>query len=192
VAYLTTFVAVLSTAVTPVPEETVLLGAGWLAHLQRASLVVVIVCAWVAILAGDTATFALGRGLVRGVARSRWLLRVMPPERRAWADREVARHGGRAILLARFLIGLRGFLYFALGGSPYPFRRFLAVDAAVGAVEVALVVVAGWFVGATRRARAGLQLVDLIAVAVIVVTLALPWLLRRFIGGAPSQSRPRT
>jgi len=179
--YVAIFVAVLSTAVTPVPEETALLGAGWMAHRSGASPWLAVACAWAAILVGDVGTFALGRGLLRGAVGAARLDRLFPAARRRWAEEKVARHGWRAILLARFLVGLRGFLYFALGGSRYPFGRFVALDAAIGTVEVALVVGVGWVVGASRHERARVEVIDIVVIAVLLVaSFALPWIVRRW------------
>lgn len=169
----------LSTAVTPIPEETALLAAGWLAHRSGASFVVVLACAWAAILAGDIGTFALGRGALRGLIGSARLRRLFPARRSAWAEDQVARRGWRAILLARFLVGLRGFLYFALGCSSYPFRRFLALDAAIGAVEVGLVVGVGYFIGAGRGARRGIEIVDAVTLLVLIASVVVPIVVRR-------------
>jgi membrane-associated protein len=173
---------VLSTAVTPVPEEAALLAAGWFARESHVSLPVVVVCAWSAILAGDVATFALGRGLLQRFIGSERLRRIFPAQRRAWANLQVARRGWRGILMARFLVGLRGFLYFALGGSRYPIRRFFSIDAAVGLIEVSLVVAIGYFVGATRGSRRDVEIIDALAIAILGASFALPHLVRKFYG----------
>jgi membrane protein DedA with SNARE-associated domain len=163
-----------------VPEETALLAAGWWAHHAGASILAVTGCAWAAILIGDLGTFALGRGLLHGLVGATRLGRLFPAERRRWAEEQVSRHGWRAILLARFLVGLRGFLYFALGGSRYSFRRFFAIDAAIATVEVALVVGVGYVVGASRQAQARVEVIDVFAIVALVVgSLALPWIVRR-------------
>lgn len=181
--YLAAFVGVLPTALTPVPEETALLAAGWFARRADASLVVVTACAWAAIVIGDVATFALGRALVRGLAGTSRLQRLFPPRRRQWAEDKVARHGWRAILLARFLVGMRVFLYLALGGSGYSFRRFVVLDAVVGVVEVAMVVGGGWLVGVSRHARERVEIVDGVAMLLIVGSLVVPWLVHRMMRG---------
>ena len=178
--YLGTFLAVLSTVVTPVPEETALLAAGWLARRTGASLVGVAACAWLATLIGDTGTFALGRGLLQRVLGGARLGRIVPAHWRGWADEQVARHGWRAILIGRFLVGLRGFLYFALGGSRYPFGRFLAINAAVGTMEVALIVAVGYAVGEPRPMRGRVALIDaVVIVTVVAASFVLPWIVRR-------------
>jgi membrane-associated protein len=176
-AYVATFFGVLSTAVTPMPEETALLAAGWLAHRSGARLVAVIACACAAIILGDVGTFLLGRGVFRRVGQriGRWF----PGQGRVWADTKVARHGWRAILLARFLIGMRGLLYFALGASRYPFRRFLALDLVVAVAEVSLVVGVGYGLGAGKHARARIERIDVFAIAVVVASLIVPWLIQR-------------
>jgi membrane protein DedA with SNARE-associated domain len=133
---------------------------------------------------GDIATFALGRGLLGRLVGPDRLRRLFPPERLQWAERQTARGGWRAILVARLLVGLRGFVYFALGGSRYPMRRFIVLDALIGTIEVGVVVSVGYLVGSTRRAH---ERVELVAIVVLALSLLLPWCVHRWLG----RGRPR-
>jgi membrane protein DedA with SNARE-associated domain len=153
------FIATLSTVCLPLPEEATLLGAGYLARLGRAGFLECAGAALGAVLLGDVLAYLGGRTLLARLLRTRvgrWLL---PEPRRVWAERLVSAHGARAIVVGRFLVGLRGFVYFAIGASRYPVARFLAVDAAAGLVEVTALVGVGFGFG-ELRARIG-ALVDL-------------------------------
>jgi len=99
---------VLSTLVVPLPEELTLLGAGYLAHQGAVSLPGAYLSALAAVLIGDTVTFLLGRGLLPKFLESKWGRKVVSPNLRGWAEELVREHQVRAILLARFLVGLRG------------------------------------------------------------------------------------
>ena len=175
--YVGIFLATLSTVVLPVPEEATLLAAGYAVRVGRASLAGCVGATWLAVMVGDIFSYFVGRELLGRALRTRWGARVFPEERRVWAERLVTEHGVRAIIAARFLVGLRGFVYFAVGSSRFPFTRFLAVDAAAGVVEVGGLVAIGFGFGALR-ARAGTW-VDLVAAAVLLLALFGPLLMRR-------------
>jgi membrane protein DedA with SNARE-associated domain len=174
--YAVIFLATLSTAFVPVPEEATLLAAGYAARLGSVELAGAIAAAWLAVMVGDTIAYAVGRFLLAPLLRTRLGRKLLPESRRAWAERLVSRNGDRAILVARFLVGLRGFVYFAVGASRFPFARFVAVNAAAGAAEVGGLVAIGFAFG-ELHARVGLA-VDLVAAAVLAVALFGPVLVR--------------
>jgi membrane protein DedA with SNARE-associated domain len=176
--YLAIFLATLSTIAVPVPEEAPLLAAGYAARLGHALLVGCIGAAWLAVLIGDALAYLLGRTLLARLLCTRFGQWVLPREQRAWSERFVAVHGARAIVIGRFLVGLRGFVYFALGAARYPFARFLAANAFAAAVEVGAVVGFGFAFG-ELRAQAG-RGVDLLAVLVLAVALCGPVVARAF------------
>ena len=78
-------------------------------------------------------------------------------------------------------MGLRGFVYFAVGAARYPFGRFLAIDAAAGVVEVSALVGVGFAFG-ELRGRAGAW-IDLVAVSILVAALVAPAVARALTGG---------
>ncbi len=171
------FVATLSTTLVPIPEEATLLGAGYAARLGRVSLAGAIAAAWLAVMVGDALGYAVGRMLLSRLLRTRLGQRLLPEPRRTWAEGFVSKNGARAIALARFLVGLRGLVYFAVGASRYPFGRFLAINAAAGVLEVGGLVAIGFAIG-ELRARIGVA-VDLLAAALLVIALFGPLLVRK-------------
>lgn len=172
------FLATLSTVVVPLPEEATLLGAGYAARLGKATLAGCIAAPWLAVMIGDVTSYCVGRFFLARMLRTRWGQRFVPEERRRWAETLVARNGARAVVLARFLVGLRGFVYFAVGAAHYPFPRFLAVNAAAGVVEVGALVSIGFALGELRT-RVG-QAVDVAVAVVVVLTMVAPFFARRF------------
>ena len=86
------------------------------------------------------------------------------------------------VVLARFFVGLRGFLYFAVGASRYSFGRFLAVNAVAGVVEVGALACVGFALGDLHfRSDGGQRLgvtVDLLGAAALVATFVVPALVR--------------
>ncbi|HEY1692670.1 MAG TPA: VTT domain-containing protein [Polyangiaceae bacterium] len=144
------FLATLSTAFLPVPEEAALLAAGYAARRGDVSLAGALAPALLAVVAGDVTAYLVGRLLLARLLRTRIGRRIVPDRWRLWGEAVVARSALRAVVVARFLVGLRGFVYFAVGHARYPFVRFLAVDVVAGALEVALLVGVGFAAGELR------------------------------------------
>jgi membrane-associated protein len=182
--YLGIFLATLSTVIVPVPEEATLLAAGYAVRLGEAGLAGAIAAAWLAVMIGDTFSYFIGRELLGRALRTRWGARVFPADRRAWGERQVSEHGARAIVLARFLVGLRGFIYFAVGSSRYPFGRFLLINGAAGVVDVGVLVAVGFAFG-RLHGRAGTW-IDLVAAGLLLFTFGAPVLVRRWVGPKPA------
>ena len=170
------FLATLSTVFLPLPEEATLLSAGYAARLGQVTLAGAIVAGLLAVLLGDIFSYFVGRLLLTRLLRTRLGRWLVPDRWRSWGEALVAGHGGRAIVIGRFLVGLRGFVYFAVGASRYPFARFLAVDVAAGIVEVGGLVALGFAFG-ELRSRVGRE-IDLAVAALLVVTFFGPLLVR--------------
>ncbi len=174
--YFAIFVATLSTVFVPLPEEATLLAAGYAARVGRVTLVGAAFAAWIAVLLGDMFSYVIGRFLLAPALRTRIGQRLLPAPWRAWSNHLVATRGGRAIVVARFLVGLRGFVYLAVGAARYPFGRFLVIDSLAGAVEVAGLTALG-FECREMRSHLGAG-VDLAAATLLVAALFGPMLVR--------------
>ena len=172
------FGAVLSTLVLPLPEELALLGAGWWAQAGALPLWAAWLSAWLAILIGDTASYLLGRGLLPRMLGSRAGRRIVSPDLRRWAEELVRRNGARAILVARFLVGLRGPVYLAIGAARYPLLRFELIDGGIGMVEVAALVWLGYRFGQSARLAHEVRWIEVAVGAVLLTVLVVPLALK--------------
>lgn len=119
-------------AVIPaLPSETALLTGGILAADGRMSLWGVIGMAGIGAFLGDNLAYWIGRS-AEGWAR-RWVTRGERGKRSLqWAERQLGRHGGSLVIVARFIPGGRTATTIACGVLRFPYRQFLAYDA-VGA-----------------------------------------------------------
>ena len=177
-AALAIFGAALSTLVLPLPEELALLGAGYWAQSGALPLWAAWLSAWLAIVIGDTASYLLGRGFLPKLLRSRRGRKVVSPDLRRWAEDLVRRYGFRAILIARFLVGLRGPVYLAIGAAKYPMLKFELINAAVGLVEVAVLVGLGYRFGESARLAHQIRWIEILLGLGLTVALLLPLLLK--------------
>lgn len=90
------------------------------------------------------------------------------------------RHGGKTILLARFLPILRTFAPFVAGVGRMPYARFLAFSFAGSVLWIMLFVLAGYFFGHLPVVRKNLTLVMLGIIIISILPGAIAWLRHRF------------
>jgi membrane-associated protein len=147
--------------VTPfLPGDSLLFVAGTIAaagELNIHSLVLLLIAA---AIAGDSLNYAIGRYLGPRVFRfddSRFF-------KRAYVDRTHAffeRHGGKAIILARFVPIIRTYAPFVAGIGAMHYRRFLMFNVTGAVLWVALLGYAGFFFGNLPLVRNNLTAVIL-------------------------------
>ncbi len=123
----------LESAGIPLPGETTLLAASYLAATGHLSLPLVIGSAALGAVVGDSLGYAIGRKGGRRFLerRGKWL--GVTPEKLAKADRYFARHGAKTVFFGRFVAFLRILAGPLAGASKMPYPSFLAANIA-GAV----------------------------------------------------------
>lgn len=107
-----------------VPGDTILLVAG-LGTRSIWDWAALVVAAVLGALAGESAGFAIGRHYGPRI-RTSWLGRRLGERNLARADAYVARRGGVAIFISRFLPVLHSLVPLTVGISAMPYRKFLA------------------------------------------------------------------
>jgi len=171
--YLVVFFGVMleSTGV-PLPGETILLAAGFLAQRGHIDVGDAIVFGILGAVVGDQIGYWVGRKGGRPfVLRWGHYVRVTP-ERLERAERFFVRHGGKAVFLARFFAGLRVFGALVAGISQMRWRTFVFYNVLGGAVWATAVVLVGYLAGGSLGlverwlGRATVVLAALVAVAV--------------------------
>src|SRR5215470_7457035 len=158
----------------PVPEETVLVVAGYLVWVGRLRWPPLLAVGIVSAVIGDNIGYWIGRRFGRA-----GLKRVAPHlgiERLARAERFVARYGVLAVFVGRFVAGLRVLAGPLAGAMGLPFGRFflanlcgalLFVPYAVG-IGYAIAYGLGAYVERVHQLLGGAERVALIVVALLV------------------------
>jgi membrane protein DedA with SNARE-associated domain len=131
----------------PVPGETILILGAVYAGTGRLSVILVGLIGFAAALLGDNIGFAIGHfGGRRIVDRFGRYVRLTP-ERIAKATTFFDRHGGKVIVVARFVEGLRQANGIIAGTSGMHWARFLAFNALGAALWVAVWTTVGYASG---------------------------------------------
>ncbi|MFD6416200.1 DedA family protein [Streptomyces sp. NPDC060194] len=167
-----------------VPTLTLLLAAGALARGGGLHLAVVVAVAAGAVVAGDALGHRTGRAL-GGRLRTGRIGRRVPAA--AWwrAEHLMDRHGGRAVLLCRFVPVVRTLAPHLAGATRLPYRRIAPYSLAAAVLWAGAEAAAGYVAAdAARRAVAyGGPAIALVALGA-VAALAGASVLRRRAGGA--------
>jgi membrane protein DedA with SNARE-associated domain len=131
----------------PMPEETVLLAAGFLAGRNILDLKTLYVVAFVSAVIGDCTGYLLGR--TGGARLMGWLVRTFPKLRPGQERLEAffETHGSKAVFMARFIAGARFLAGPMAGSARMGFLRFLGWNMLGAAVWCTLIVTIGYLVG---------------------------------------------
>lgn len=131
----------------PFPGEALLLAAGAWAAARHHSLLLVIFFGFAGATAGADAGYYLGRRGGRPFVERFGAFFHIRPEHIAHAEVFFARHGDKAVLAARFILGLRTWGSMLAGMARMPFWRFQIFSAVGGLAWAALVGTAGYILG---------------------------------------------
>ncbi len=164
--------------VTPIlPGDSLLFAAGSLAALGLNPHVLVLLLAAAAIL-GDTVNYWIGAyvGPRAFSGEVRWL-------KKEYLDRThrfYEKHGGKTIILARFVPIVRTFAPFVAGIGAMSYRRFIVYNVVGGVAWVALFVYGGYLFGSHPLVRKNFSLVIMAIVAISVIPMVIEyWRTRR-------------
>jgi len=167
----------IESAGVPFPGETLLLAAAAWAAARHHSIIVVVLFGFLGATAGADIGYALGyRGGRPFVERFGSLFRIRP-EHIARAEIFFARYGDRAVLAARFVLGLRTWGSLLAGMARMPFWRFQLFSAIGGLAWAALIGGGGYLLGSNlpllEAIVRAIGLGGLVLIAVIAVVLVL-------------------
>ena len=161
------------------PGETVVILGGAVAGQGETSVVLTIGIVWFCAAAGDTVSFLLGRRLGRG-----FILRHGPKvrithERFARVEDYFSRHGGKTILIGRFIGLVRALAPFTAGSSGMRYMGFLPYSVLGTGLWSAGYVLLGYFASRSldAAAHAAGQGTLFFGIAVIAI-VAIVWAVR--------------
>ena len=164
-----------------VPAAVVLFGMGALVAVGSLELWPTALIAAAGALSGDALSFALGRRYGERLFQSRWLLRY--PDFVNGGRRFFARHGGKGVMLARFLGPVRSITPALAGASNMSVWFFLVVDSIASLLWALVFLVPGVVFGASLglAAEVATRLAGLLVINIVLLILGI-WAARAAIG----------
>ena len=132
----------------------------------------------IAAIAGNTVNYLIGRWIGQRVfsSQSRWIDQTALRKTHSFYEK----HGGKTIILARFLPIIRTFAPFVAGVSEMNFSRFQLFNITGAVLWVFGLVIAGYFFGNISIIRQNLNVIVLIGIGTAVVPVILAGLYKIF------------
>jgi membrane-associated protein len=162
--------------VTPfLPGDSLLFVAGTIAAAGDLDVHILVLVLIVAAIAGDSLNYAIGRYLGPKVFRfddSRFFKRAHVDRTHAFFER----HGGKAIIIARFVPIIRTYAPFVAGIGAMSYRRFLMFNVTGAVLWVALLTYAGFFFGNLPLVKNNLTAVILGIIVISVIPAVVEYL----------------
>lgn len=133
--------------VTPfLPGDSLLFAAGAIAALGSLNIVLVVVLLITAAVLGDTANYWIGHFLGRKIVDNP-KIPFINQEHIDKTEQFYKKHGGKTIVLARFMPIVRTFAPFVAGVGKMEYDKFLLFNVVGGIVWVVVFTLAGYFFG---------------------------------------------
>lgn len=180
-AYGIVFLLAFLDALLPVvPSETAVITGGVVAATGGLSLLLIVAAAACGAFLGDNTAYLVGRRFGTR-ATDRFMRGGKAQKTLHWAERQLTRHGGELIVIARFIPGGRTAITLAAGTLSFPWRRFAVFDAVAALLWALYASLLGYFGGRAfeNAAWKGLLLAFGISLAVAGGIEAVRWYLKR-------------
>ena len=159
------------------PGDSLLFVTGTLAAAGDMDIATVIAVLIAAALTGDNVNYWIGRLVgpkVFHYERSRWF----NPAHLARAHAFYERHGGKTIILARFIPIIRTYAPFVAGIGAMPYLRYLGFCIVAALLWVVSLCLAGYFFGNIPLVKQNLSIVIVLIVLVSISPGIVAWLKR--------------
>jgi membrane-associated protein len=161
--------------VTPIlPGDSLLFVAGAIAAAGGMDIALLMATLVAAALCGDNVNYWIGRTLGVKVF-ARWVNPVYLQRTHDFYER----HGGKTIIIARFMPIVRTYVPFVAGLGTMPYLRYIAFCIAGALLWVVSLCLAGYWFGNIPQVKENLTLVILVIVAISVSPGVIAWLKNR-------------
>jgi membrane-associated protein len=128
------------------PGDSILFTAGVLASQGFLNIVILVLCVWLAAVLGDSVGYWFGARIgikIFSKEKSLFFNKKYPEQ----AHRFYTKHGGRAIILARFIPAVRTFIPIMAGVGNMSYRKFLSYNIIGGTIWSTGLTLGGYFLG---------------------------------------------
>ncbi|HJR60626.1 MAG TPA: DedA family protein [Vicinamibacterales bacterium] len=164
--------------VTPfLPGDSLLFAAGAIAATGTLNLWLVMIVLFVAAVLGDAVNYSVGRQIgprvFRPEGRRGRLERLLNPKHLERTHEFFEKHGGKAVVMARFVPIVRTFIPFVAGAGSMTYPMFAFYNVTGGALWVLVCVGAGYLFGAIPVVKENFELVVVGIIAISVLPMAI-------------------
>ncbi len=151
------------------PGDSLLFASGTLAALGAFSLPVLLVGFIVAAILGDTLNYSIGNKVGLAIKPNTLIGRFIKEEKMHAAQAFFNKHGGKTIVIARFMPFIRTFIPFVAGASQMNYRYFLIYNIIGAVLWVMICTLAGYFFGNIPIIKENFSVVILLIIFISVL-----------------------
>ena len=129
--------------VTPIlPGDSLLFGLGCFAAIGALQIEVLVISLSIASIAGDNTNYAIGRFIGPKI-----FVRFLNKEHLNRAHQFYEKHGGKTIIIAKYIPIIRTYAPFVAGIGSMTYRRFIAFNVIAGISWISIMTLSGYFFG---------------------------------------------
>lgn len=153
----------------PVPGETILIAAAFYAGLGQLNIVAVIIVGFIGAVLGDNVGYAIGTYGGHPLVERYGKYVLLPPARLHKAEQFFNKHGGKVVVVARFISGLRQLNGIIAGLSEMRWLKFITYNMIGAAIWVSFWSAVGFYGGNHISVFLRSQLYATLTLAVIAI-----------------------
>jgi membrane-associated protein len=129
------------------PGDSLLFASGALAAMGAFNIVLLLIIFFIAAVVGDTVNYHIGRKVGTTISPGSFMGKIINQEKMHKAENFFNRHGGKTIVIARFMPFIRTFAPFVAGASRMNYRYFLFYNIVGAVLWVGICTIAGYLFG---------------------------------------------
>lgn len=130
---------------------------------------------------GDTVNYEIGNWSQHSGAKHIWFNKLIDENKKRAAENFFATHGGKTIVIGRFIPFIRTFVPFVSGASKMHYRTFIIYNFIGGFLWVTLFSVIGYFFGNIPIVQEHFSLIVLAIILISVVPVIIIWLRKKIV-----------
>lgn len=151
------------------PGDSLLFAAGAFAAVGAFNFWLLVIILFLAAVIGDTVNYHIGKKVGMAIPPNSWFGRVINEEKLKIAEDFFNRHGGKTIVIARFMPFIRTFVPFVAGASRMNYRYFLFYNVTGAAIWVGICTTLGYLFGNIKIIKDNFSMVLLLIIFISVL-----------------------
>lgn len=163
------------------PGDSLLFASGALAAMDSFNIVVLILVFFASAVIGDTVNYHIGKKVGTSISPTSFIGKVINREKMQKAEDFFNKHGGKTIIIARFMPFIRTFAPFIAGASRMNYSYFIIYNIVGAALWVMICTMAGYFFGNIPIVKDNFSTVLLLIIFVSVLPALISFIKSRFI-----------
>ncbi|TCJ01811.1 cytochrome O ubiquinol oxidase [Cytobacillus praedii] len=129
------------------PGDSLLFASGALAAMGAFNIILLFIIFFAAAVIGDTVNYHIGSKVGTTISHGSLMGRLINQDKMMRAQAFFNKHGGKTIVIARFMPFIRTFIPFIAGASKMNYRYFLIYNVVGAALWVGICTILGYFFG---------------------------------------------